>query len=65
MEHYQGMEKDPHHLIVHTHYCSFAFHVLLHVAVDGYFIYDDPYIFWASLVVQMVKNLPAMWETWF
>ena len=19
---------------------------------------------WASLVVQMVKNLPAMWETW-
>ena len=23
------------------------------------------YIFiWASLVAQMVKNLPAMWETW-
>ena len=20
--------------------------------------------FWASLVSQMVKNLPAMWETW-
>ena len=20
---------------------------------------------WASLVAQMVKNLPAMWETWF
>ena len=20
---------------------------------------------WASLVVQMVKNLPAVWETWF
>ena len=20
--------------------------------------------FWASLVAQMVKNLPAMWETW-
>ena len=20
--------------------------------------------FWASLVVQLVKNLPAMWETW-
>ena len=21
-------------------------------------------IFWASLVVQLVKNPPAMWETW-
>ena len=21
--------------------------------------------YWASLVAQMVKNLPAMWETWF
>ena len=21
-------------------------------------------IYWASLVAQMVKNLPAMWETW-
>ena len=20
--------------------------------------------YWASLVAQMVKNLPAMWETW-
>ena len=20
--------------------------------------------FWASLIVQLVKNLPAMWETW-
>jgi len=22
------------------------------------------YFLWASLVAQMVKNLPAMWETW-
>ena len=22
-------------------------------------------MFWASLVAQMVKNLPVMWETWF
>ena len=22
------------------------------------------YLSWASLVAQMVKNLPAMWETW-
>ena len=22
------------------------------------------YITWASLVAQLVKNLPAMWETW-
>ena len=21
-------------------------------------------VFWVSLVAQMVKNLPAMWETW-
>jgi len=21
-------------------------------------------VFWASLVAQLVKNLPAMWETW-
>ena len=21
-------------------------------------------LFWASLVAQIVKNLPAMWETW-
>ena len=21
-------------------------------------------LFWASLVAQLVKNLPAMWETW-
>ena len=26
--------------------------------IDG-FIYS-----WTSLVVQLVKNLPAMWETW-
>ena len=22
------------------------------------------FVFWASLVAQLVKNLPAMWETW-
>ena len=28
-------------------------------------IIDDPLQHsWASLVVQMVKNLPAMWESW-
>ena len=21
-------------------------------------------LFWASLVAQLIKNLPAMWETW-
>ena len=26
---------------------------------------DDAFEYsWASLVVQMVKNLPVMWETW-
>ena len=25
---------------------------------------DFHWCFWASLVAQMVKNLPAMWETW-
>ena len=27
-------------------------------------IYINIYIYWASLVAQLVKNLPAMWETW-
>ena len=27
-------------------------------------IFDESFITWASLVAQMVKNLPAMWETW-
>ena len=46
-----------------------------HVYVNIYiYIYISLYIFtfiftiltgfWASLVAQMVKNLPAMWETW-
>ena len=26
--------------------------------------YQNVYLKWASLVAQMVKNLPAMWETW-
>ena len=29
------------------------------VNVIDWFIYS-----WTSLVVQLVKNLPAMWETW-
>ena len=31
----------------------------LHTEKKYYFSY-----FWASLVAQLVKNLPAMWETW-
>ena len=27
-------------------------------------IYTHTYIYGASLVAQLVKNLPAMWETW-
>ena len=27
-------------------------------------IFDVSFITWASLVAQMVKNLPAMWESW-
>ena len=27
-------------------------------------VYQNVYLKWASLVAQMVKNLPAMWETW-
>ena len=32
-----------------------------------YIIQENPYLlrFLAFLVAQMVKNLPAMWETWF
>ena len=29
-----------------------------------YHYYAVSPIFWASLVTQLVKNLPAMWETW-
>ena len=28
----------------------------------AFWIFSDK--LWASLVAQMVKNLPAMWETW-
>ena len=27
-------------------------------------VYQNVYLKWASLVAQMVKNLPAVWETW-
>ena len=27
-------------------------------------MYQYWFIYWASLVAQMEKNLPAMWETW-
>ena len=27
-------------------------------------IYVNLWLVWASLVAQMVKNVPAMWETW-
>ena len=30
----------------------------------GYSRWHSDKVFWASLVAQMVKNLPAMWETW-
>ena len=30
---------------------------------SGSLLYASIYIKWASLVAQMVKNLPAMWET--
>ena len=40
---------------------------VIHVVVDEQdFLFGFGWIFyiWASLVAQMVKNLPAMWETW-
>ena len=35
---------------------------LLNIFSCSYFPFLYP--FWASLVAQLVKNLPAMWETW-
>ena len=34
--------------------------------LKSFFSFLLPYliIFWASLVTQLVKNLPAVWETW-
>ena len=29
-----------------------------------FYIYCITVLFWASLIAQSVKNLPAMWETW-
>ena len=26
---------------------------------------EDIYTVWASLVAQLIKNLPAIWKTWF
>ena len=46
---------------VRPFHCSKGVLVLLVVTV----VFDFPkFIIWASLVAQLVKNLPAMWETW-
>ena len=34
----------------------------MHVVNNGYYMYIYTYVY--SLVAPMVKNLPAMWETW-
>ena len=34
----------------------------MHVVNNGYYMYIYTYVY--SLVALMVKNLPAMWETW-
>ena len=31
---------------------------------ENYEIWPDIGVLWASLVTKLVKNLPAMWETW-
>jgi len=31
---------------------------------ENYEIWPDIGVLWASLVAKLVKNLPAMWETW-
>ena len=38
--------------------------MLLQIALFHSFLYLSTIPLWASLVAQMVKNLPAMWETW-
>ena len=42
--------------------CSPAYHFQWFSSLPAEFILY--YNFWASLVAQMVQNLPAMWETW-
>ena len=39
-------------------YCNAHSHTHMHMCM---YIYMG---MWASLVAQLVKNLPAMWETW-
>ena len=38
--------------------------VTVMVSYLGHWVYHLLTFFRASLVVQLVKNLPAMWETW-
>ena len=36
----------------------------MHILNNGCYMYIYTYVYVYSLVAQMVKNLPAMWETW-
>ena len=62
--------------LIFFHLLSFAFSgmsyswnhrvwsVLRFASFLSYVFKVPPYLFWASLVAQLVKNPPAMWETW-
>ena len=36
----------------------------MNLELRGNTLRSSTFTFWASLVAQMVKNTPAMWETW-
>ena len=52
-------EKKHTHTHTHTHTTELEFEPSINQELRG-----NKDIFWASLVAQLVKNPPAMWETW-
>ena len=43
---------------------SFVILIFILHSTDKYLLSASSPVSWASLVAQMVKNLPALWETW-
>ena len=48
----------------HTHIHIYVTIYIYCIIYENIYLYTYIYYIWASLVAQMVKNLPAMQETW-
>ena len=50
---------------IHAHICTHIYIYNLHIRIKHTHTYTHTHIhIWASMVTQMVKNLPAVQETW-